>query len=155
MSSGLTDLLLVDSLGGFQNVGSSGDPSTAELFLGFCRMPCGNTLLQDPEFSDRQNRSRLGVVWGIFKRDTRGHDGVVPGQPSNMSCTPQDGMRRVLNFQRYCASGRDGQLRPASIKSSLCYGELIRRDGASHQASELPGLATRHSGDAGAHAWSL
>lgn len=42
------------------------------------------------------------------------------------------GVRRVLNFQRCCASGADGQLRPGSIKSILCFWEQIRRDGASY-----------------------
>lgn len=38
----------------------------------------------------------------------------------------------MLRFQRCCESGWDGQLRPGSIKSIMCYRELIRRHGASH-----------------------
>lgn len=56
IGSGLTDSCFLTLGRGFQNVGSSGDPSSAVLFLGICRMPCGNTLLQDPEFSDRQDQ---------------------------------------------------------------------------------------------------
>lgn len=56
-------------------------------------MPCGNTLLQDPECSDRLDRTRLAGVLGTPKRDKRSHDGIAPGGFSTLSHIAYSGSR--------------------------------------------------------------